>query len=425
MGITRRQLTKGLATSLGAAALSAVAGARESAAIGLPAEASTPLTLPLRDQFVTGEYEVCLNNARWHPMSKGAKQAVVNYLDYKQRGVWAPPDEVSAQQRDVKAAFAKLIHAEVSEVAYVNSTTAGESLFVSALDLTGSGPAAGGNIVTDALHFEGSLYLYDALRKQGVDVRVVRRRDWRVPLEDMKKVIDAKTRLVAVSQVSFVNGFEHELKPLCEVAHAHGAMVYVDAVQAAGAIPIDVKASGVDAMGSASYKWLMGDMGLGFLYVKQDVIPRLKRTQYGYRQLAEFSYHAFPWDEPGTFPVEWKQAENAAGFFEIGTYDNATIAALSYSLPLILSLGVENIQKHTQALLTPLREELPRMGYACITPEGSHGPMATFLVPDMKKTAQALKSGKIDVSLSTGRMRISPSIYNDEGDVRKLLAALG
>jgi len=179
-----------------------------------------------------------------------------------------------------------------------------------------------------------------------------------------------------------------------------------------------------DFLACSSYKWLMGDMGLGFLYVRQDVIPRLKRTQFGYRQLAEFEYHAFPWDPPGSFPVEWKQLENAAGFFEIGTYDNATIAALSYSLPLILNLGADKIQKHTQSLLAPLRKELPRMGFTCVTPEDSHGPMAAFLVSDANRTEDALKKANIDVSLSRGRMRISPSIYNDASDVRKLLAAL-
>jgi selenocysteine lyase/cysteine desulfurase len=410
MEITRRQLAKGL----GAAALTASAVGVEFPAFAAPA------ALPVRDQFVTGQYEVCLNNARWHPMSKGSKQAILDYLDYKQRGIWNPPDMNSAAQQAVKAAYAKMIHADVSELAYVNSTTAGESLFVSTLGF----PQAGGNIVTDALHFEGSLYLYDALRKQGVDVRVVRARDWRIPMADIEKAVDKETRLVAISQVSFINGFEHDVKQVCDLAHAHGALVYVDAVQAAGAIPIDVRASGVDAMGSATYKWLMGDMGIGFLYVRQDAIPRLKRTQFGYRQLAEFGYHAFPWDQPGPFPVEWKQAENAAGFFEIGTYDNAAIAGLSYSLPLLLSLGAERIQAHAQALLKPLRDELPRMGYACITPEDSRGPIASFLVADPKKTAAALKAAKIDVSMSPGRMRISPSIYNDESDVHKLLAAL-
>jgi selenocysteine lyase/cysteine desulfurase len=412
MEITRRQLAKGLA----AAALTATAARVELPALAAP----TPTALPVRDQFTTGQFEVCLNNARWHPMSNGSKQATLDYLEYKQRGIWNPPDMNSAAQQAVKAAYAKMIHADVPELAYVNSTTAGESLFVSTLGF----PQAGGNIVTDALHFEGSLYLYDVLRRQGVDVRVVRPRDWRIAIEDMEKAIDKDTRLVAISQVSFINGFEHDVKQVCDLAHAHGALVYVDAVQAAGAIPIDVRASGVDAMGSATYKWLMGDMGIGFLYVRQDVIPRLKRTQFGYRQLAEFSYHAFPWDQPGQYPVEWKQAENAVGFFEIGTYDNAAIAALSYSLPLLLSLGADRIQGHAQSLLKPLREQLPGLGYACITPEDSHGPIASFLVADAKATSAKLKSAKIDVSMSPGRMRISPSIYNDESDVHKLLAAL-
>jgi len=414
MGMTRRQIAKGV----GAAALSGLSVGR-----GLPATppaAVSSATLPVRDEFVTGQYEVCLNNARWHPMSNGSKRAVTEYLEYKTRGIWRPPDLSSAIQRDVKNAYAKLINADVAELAYVNSTTAAESLFVSAMGF----PENGGNIVTDALHFEGSLYLYDALRKQGVDVRVVRPKDWRVTTDEMAKAIDKKTRLVAISQVSFINGFEHDVKAVCEVAHANGAMVYVDAVQAAGAVPIDVKASGVDAMASASYKWLMGDMGLGFLYVSQGVIPRLKRTQFGYRQLADFEYHAFPWDKPGTYPVEWKQMENAEGFFEIGTYANATIAALSYSLPLILKLGVEKIQAHAQGLLAPLKKELPKLGYACITPEESRGPIASFLVSDSQKTAAAVKRANVDVSLSPGRMRVSPSIYNDETDVQKLLAAL-
>jgi selenocysteine lyase/cysteine desulfurase len=96
---------------------------------------------------------------------------------------------------------------------------------------------------------------------------------------------------------------------------------------------------------------------------------------------------------------------------------------LSYSLPLMLSLNADRIQAHTQSLLKPLRKQLPRLGYACITPEDSRGPMASFLVSDPKKTAAALKKAKIDVSMSPGRMRISPSIYNDESDVQQAAAA--
>ena len=125
-------------------------------------------------------------------------------------------------------------------------------------------PRSGGNVVTDALHFEGSTYLYRTLEKQGLDLRVVMPRDWRIELKDLEKVIDGKTKLVALSLVSFVNGFQHDLKAVCDLAHSHGAYVYADIVQAAGAVPIDVHATGLDFCACASYKWLMGDMGLRF-----------------------------------------------------------------------------------------------------------------------------------------------------------------
>ena len=415
MRIDRRQLAK----HIGATALAGMASPLLAKTV--PAgDAETAAVLPASSEFKVREYEICLNNARWHPISNGARQAVISYLDYKSRGIWREPDQVSQEQHDVKVAFAKLIHANPEEIAYVNSTTAGESLFVSALGF----PEAGGNIVTDALHFEGSLYLYEALRKQGMDVRVVRPRDWGISTADMEKSVDKNTRLVAVSHVSFINGFEHDMKAVCELAHAHGALVYADAVQAAGVVPINVQESGVDAMGCASYKWLMGDMGLGFLYVRQNILSRIRHTQFGYRQLTDLQYHVFPWDKPGTYPIEYTERNDAAGRFEIGTYDNATIAALSYSLPYIERLGVERIQAHAQSLLAPLRKELPRLGYPCITPTESASSIASFLVPDVMKTAAALRKAHLDVSLSPGRMRVSPSIYNDHTDIEKLLAAL-
>ena len=416
MDVTRRELAKGI----GMAALSGLAPGH------LPAPPAGPLPpaavdpLPARRDFTVGRHETCLNNARWHPISIGARAAVIAYLDYKARGIWQPPDPVSDAQRDVKLAFAGLINADADEIAYVNSTTTAESLLVAGLGVHEPGV----NIVTDALHFEGSLYMYTALQRQGVDVRIVRPRDWRIQLEDMAAVIDDRTRLVALSQVSYINGFQHDVKAVCDLAHAHGAFVYADAVQAAGAVPIDVRASGVDAMACASYKWLMGDMGLGFLYVRRQSLPRLTRTQFGYRQLSDFQYHAFPWDQPGQFPVDWTQRADTAGQFEVGTYANTTIAALSHSVPYLRRLGVERIRAHSRALIDHLQAELPKLGHPSITPVGSDGPIASFLVSDVTRTTQVLKQANVDVSLSPGRMRISPSVYNDHADVERLLAAL-
>src|SRR5215469_15706181 len=250
--------------------------------------------LPDKNEFPVVKAEVCLNNARWHPIGLGARRAVQQYLDYKATGGGDAPDYSAELQNRVKEQFAKLIHARPTEVAFVPSTTVGENLVAAALDL----PRSGGNVVTDALHFEGSLYQYGELAKQGLEVRIARPKDWRIDLGDLERLIDAKTKLVAVSLVSMVNGFEQDLTAVCDLAHSRGAKVYADAVQAVGAVPVNVRESGVDFLACSSYKWLMGDMGLGFLYVREDLLDRLPRTQYGFRQLSEVQYHAFPYDPP-------------------------------------------------------------------------------------------------------------------------------
>lgn len=380
-----------------------------------------PTALPVKDEFVVRDFEVCLNNARWHPMSRGARQAVIEYLDYKAHGVVTQQGLTSPASIAVRQSFADLIGARPSEIALVNSTTAAENLIVSGLGLHQPGK---GNIVTDALHFEGSLYLYQELAKRGVDVRIVKPRGWETSMADLERAVDKNTELVAVSKISFINGFEHDLKAVCDLAHAHGAYVYADAVQAVGCMPINVRESGVDFLGSASYKWLQGDFGLGFLYVRADILPSLQRSQWSFRQTANYDYHAFPGDVAGPFPASYEQLHTAAGYFEVGTYANSVLAALSYSLPWIQQIGMSKIQSHARELNSRLRREMPRLGFECITPEGARGTIVAFAVKDGTATAAKLKSKKVDVGLSPGRMRISPSIYNTVADVDALLESL-
>src|SRR5215470_4800597 len=258
--MNRREWLAGAAASV---AVARVPDASASRVAGLPGKADFPLA----------EGRTYLNNAGYHPMSVQAARAVQDYLDRRTAGTKEPDWDVSAR---VKADFAALVNARPGEIGYVTSTMAGENLVVAGLGL-GRG---GGNVVTDALHFEGSLYLYGSLKARGVDVRVVRPREWRIDLRDLDRVIDRDTKLVAVSLVSFLNGFQHDLKAVSDLAHAKGALVYADIIQAAGAVPIDVAAAGVDFAACASYKWLMGDFGLGFLYVREDVLERLPRVQY-------------------------------------------------------------------------------------------------------------------------------------------------
>jgi selenocysteine lyase/cysteine desulfurase len=378
--------------------------------------------MAVRDEFPLAANRVYLNNASVHPMSRSTRRAVQAFLDARTSGspqTGTPDPRVPVAR--VKSLFASLIGAREVDIALVPSTTVGENLVVAGLGI----PGIQGNVVTDALHFEGSLYHYQSLQRRGLDVRMVMPREGRIDLRDMERVIDRRTKLVAVSFVSWINGFTHDLKALSELAHAQGAFVYADVIQAAGARPIDVVASNVDFCASASYKWLMGDFGAGFLYVKEKLLGSVvARTHHGFRQLDEFATHFLPGDPPGDGPISWKQRTDAAGHFEVGTWSSSTLAALAESLEFIQRLGVDRIHAHNRALALRIQRELPRLGYAPLTPEESIGSIVSFVVKDREDTARRLARAKVDVSLGARRMRISPSVYNNDQDVDALIGAL-
>lgn len=406
--LSRRQY---LTASAGfAAALPLAARAAEAGKDSVP-------PLPARRDFAPTEWAY-LDNGSHHPTSLGARAAVERYLASRTdpAGIDFPNDPSGPL-----AKFARLINASPDEVTYVQSTTAGEQQVIRALGL----PEAGGHIVSDTLHFFGSLPLYEEMAKTGCEVSWLRPVDGRIRIEDMRTAVKKGTKLVALSLVSTVNGFEHDLRAVCDIAHAAGALVYADIVHAAGCVPIDVKASGVDFAACASYKWLMGDFGLGFLYVRKEVLPRLKRVNYGYFGISAFQSHIYPFDTPGDRIVDYGFRPDTSGAFAIGTRSDAVIAQLDHSLGYIESIGVPAIQAHAQTLIEHLKKELPRRGYPVMTPPEASTPIVTCPLQDArKKLREPLERAKVKITISANRFRLTPSVQNDMRDIDRFLAAL-
>ncbi len=439
-GLTRRKiLTNAGLTGVGMASLAARPALGE--ALAGPAGAtspSAPTPLPEKADFAAlqGTY---LDSGTMHPVPRGARALVDAYLEKRSAmdGYW-PTDEVEAR---VKGNFARLINAAPEEIALVQSTTAGEQAIIDALGLnsglgTGLGTGAQGKprrIVTDTLHFFGSFYLYEELASKGVDVAWVRPREeadgTRIAIEDIEKAVTPGTTLVVLSLVSTYNGFEHDLKRVCEIAHARGALVYADIVHAAGAIPVDVRATNVDFAACASYKWLMGDFGLGFLYVRKDLHERLTRTRFGYYQLADFDPHVYPLDAPATspqFPVaDVTPRTDMEGLFAGGTFPHTLLAALDYSLANLVELGTDRITAYRLPLLARLREGLAERGYRVVTPRESRTPLVTCVLEKAHERLSApLSAAGIKITLMRNRFRICPSVFNTMDDIEHLLETL-
>lgn len=382
--------------------------------------AGIEVALPAKKLFdIRGIY---LNAAYSHPLSKGSQNRIASYLNARMENSQTPVYKMDENRVSAKALFAKLIHADDDEIAWVPSTMAGENMVLNGLSVSDNKA----RVVTDAYHFSGSLFMYNELAKKGADIHIIQPKDNRINYDDLEKAITPGTKLVALSLVSAFNGFQHDLKKVCEIAHSKNALVYADIIQAVGAVPINVRESGVDFCACATYKWLMGDFGAGFLYVKKDKMHLLKKTQFGYRQEAKFITHLFPFDEPGGSIFESECKNDASGHYEVGTLANGAIPAIRHSLEYILNTGVDKIEKYRQPMISILQQKLPSFGFIPLTPPDSTSPIVSFAYKDAydKLTSKLAKEG-INISVYKNRVRISPSVYNGVGEVDKLVEVLG
>ncbi len=396
MTISRRQAL-GAAIAVPLAAQAAQAG-----------RASKP-SLPDRSSFAPTPIAY-LDSASTHPISLGARAAMDAYVAARTLNPAAAARKPVDRAATI-AKFARLVNADPDELCWVQSTTMGEQAVLRALGF----PHKGGRIVTDTLHFYAGFPMYQELAKQGVDVAWVQARDGRIDMEDMAKAITPGTTLVSLSLVSTYNGFQHDLKAVCDLAHAAGALVYADIIHAAGAVPVDL---------------------LGFLYARRGVLDALPLADFGYYGfaapgappgigLSPPQTHVYPMDAPGNEPVSYAIRPGALGHFGTGTYAQAVVAAIDHGLDHIAALTVPAIQAHAQSLIGPLRDGLRAKGYRLITPPGATTPLLTALLPDAKtRLADPLAKAQVRISLHDHHFRIAPSIFNDMTDVDRLLAAL-
>jgi selenocysteine lyase/cysteine desulfurase len=368
----------------------------------------------VRADFPSVARETYLNSAAIHPLGTFAEKAMGQLIAYRTHG----PGEGRAdfgpdKQQALKQKFGALIGATANEIAYTANTSDGENIVVMGLDL----PRKGGNIVIDELHFTTSLYMYKELEKKGVELRIVKHRNWAIDVNDMDKAIDRNTRLVSMALVSNVNGYMHDCKAVSALAHARGAHVFADIIQAVGAVPVNVKALGIDFASAGTYKWLMGERGIGFLYVREDLQGTvLPTTRYGHRQVSNFNRAELSWEPlPG------------AARYETGGIPVILAACASAGIDYGQSLGLDKIRQNARALTERLQDELPRHGYKPLTPRGTETPIVAFELKDTAATAKQLQAGKVAGTIigNENRLRLSVSVFNTHEDIDKVVHVLG
>src|SRR5579862_3835340 len=351
MNMTRREVVRTLSgLPLAAAAAADTSSMPPSGTSATAGSRRGPPAIVLPDKASFSFEGTHLNAAYTHPLGTQARAALSRYIESREREVGRPWPHDNPRDQAV-GMFAELIGAQPSEVAVVPSTLEGENLIAASLGL---GPSAG--VVTDPFHYDASLFLYGELHKRGMPLTVVAPHNNRIDYAELEAAITPQTRLVALSLVASNSGYLHDLKKVCEAADGRGARVYADIIQAVGAVPFDVKASGVDFCCAGTYKWLMGEFGTAFLYVRPDRLPELKRVQVGWRQIVAYRPHFAPFDSPDPLAGDYELGTTTARLFEVSTPNWSGLATSIGSMSYIRDIGVERIAQYRAPLLRRLQE---------------------------------------------------------------------
>jgi selenocysteine lyase/cysteine desulfurase len=246
-----------------------------------------------------------------------------------------------------------------------------------------------------------------------------------VNVHDFERLVDSRTRMISVAWVSNLNGFRHDMRPLADLAHAHGAYMYTDAIQAIGTAPLDVRAAGVDFLCCGSYKWLMAGFGVAPFFVRRELLDRIKPDRVGWhveKRLGDYRYQHF------------KNGKK----FEFASLAFGEVYQLAGALAYLEGVGLAKIEQHTTALVNLLRAGLVDRGFVVFTPNDNRSPILSFYVNEPTDAAgKALETAGVKVSVQNGdrtdaygasgaplnRVRVSVSHFNNSADIQRMLVA--
>jgi len=377
-------------------------------------------------------YKAYLNTAAQGLIPKQTSEALRRFLEKTEGDEWGELRE--EVEKPAKREIAKLIGCNDEEVSFSVQTTDGFRRILLSIK-----PREGGNIVGIDLEFPSiSMAIKTLSQRNQSELRIVKHRDGRYYVTDFEKLIDDKTYAVIFSSVVWVDGFMLPIREISEIAHERGVLVVVDGIQHVGAVNINVKKLGIDAMAVGGEKWLLNNViGSGFIYVDKEVVEELEPPA---QTLMNFQEPTEGWSKWWTKIDKdpWKPLEKSKTASKLdwgGGKPYILIEALRSSVEYLNKIGIERIEKHNRALKRRIIEEAEERGYKVlgyVEDEDKWSSITTIstgkgYVKEME-AVRIMREEGVQVSYrgssGIGGIRISPHIYNDEADIEVLFSKL-
>jgi selenocysteine lyase/cysteine desulfurase len=361
-------------------------------------------------QFPVRERLIYLNHAAVAPLCKPAADAIKNLADDALNFGSLHYGEWLAIYAGLRAAAARLINAEPSEIALLKNTSEGIATVALGLDWK-----PGDRMVGFREEFPANYFPWKRLEAKGEEVIWLSVTD---PLERIEEACRG-ARLLAISFVQFLSGYRAPLEAIGEICHRNHCIFLVDAIQGLGAFPIDVRACRIHALAADGHKWLLGPEGQAILYISRELQDRVEPIEFGWTNVAKYNDYA-------SRDMGLRQD---AGRYECGTLNTVGCAGLKASVEFLLEVEVGRIAPVIRSLSDRIADGVLERGYELAAPERT--PENTSGIVSFRKVGvtaeeivRLLRTRGISAAPRAGWVRTSPHFYIAPEEIDKMLEAL-
>jgi cysteine desulfurase/selenocysteine lyase len=368
-----------------------------------------------REEFPWSDGAIYLDHASIGPLPERTRRAVDRMNRKRARPFELGHADLFGALADARTAVAGLLNADPGEIALATNTGLGLAMAARSL------PFRPGDVVlVSHREFPANVYPWKRLGDRGVTLELVpvTGDGWPDETRILERLADPRVRCLAVSLTQFASGYTVDLGRLSAETRSQGQFLVVDAIQALGQSPLDVRATPVDILCCGGQKWLLSPWGSGFMYVRQGLIADLDPV------LA--AWMAFEGTDDFTRLTDYRDTlRSTARRFELITVPFQDMVGMTESLRLLQVLGIGAIQQHLAAVHRPLLEWADHRGVPVTSPRGARGSGIVCVAPPrLEASYRALREARIYCSMREGSLRLSPHCYNTAAELERVAAVL-
>jgi selenocysteine lyase/cysteine desulfurase len=352
--------------------------------------------MALRHEFPLLDRYIYFNACSLGPLPRSGRAALAKYADdWDSQGTPVWYSEWLPLLRRFRENVGRLLEAPAGSTAIAPSVSVALTTLATGLPL----PLGRNRVLIGELEFPTIGHQW--LSRPEFEVEFVPSRDgMTIPPEAFAERIDERTALVATTHLFYTTGYLQDVRAIADAAHAKGALCLIDGYQTCGCVPLDVEQMDCDAFVGGCLKWLSGGPGNAFLYVRPELIPRVRPQGTGW----------FATRDPFSFTLQELVFADDARRLETGTWAMASHYAGLAGLELILEVGVANIQERLRDLTGRILERCDQAGVRTFTPrerERRCG-IVTLECDGPEEVEAALHREGVIVDSRPGRVRLSP-----------------